>query len=235
MRSVEQKLEREANVAQQRMVFEQQLLEPSLKIEIYAQQNQVDLEEKLQTQITQALQARTASIPDQHPPPVSLSPALTNLLENQSQQLIMLTQMMATMSQCNLVSQNMSNYSAALPPRVHPTSGLKRSSDVIVVDLTSPDTSQTRGAQRSQGHADRKKKKQDNKGTPSAKDAVSPHSHAPSHGMQRPQMPVSMNTSMSVITPQGRATPPPLLAVFILLQFTDHHRSCGQSRRTVSC
>ena len=68
------------------------------------------------------------------------------------------------------------------------------------MDLTSPTTSQRSSAHLRQGYDDRTKK-QDNKGTPMAKEA-------PPHGMQLPQTPVSVNTSMSVITPQGLDTPP---------------------------
>ena len=197
LRSAEHKHELEAKVAQQRTEFESHLLEQRHQMEMAAQKNQAALEEKFQAQINQAFQARMPA-PEQTAQPVSLSPALTALLETQSQQLTMLTQMMASMSSQRESSQPM-NYYPAPPHRSFPASGLKRSSEAIV-DLTSPATSQRSRAQSRQGYEDRTKKL-DNKTTPSAKEA-------PPHGMQLPQTPVSVNTSMSVITPQGRDTPP---------------------------
>jgi hypothetical protein len=167
-------------------------------MELAAQKNQAALEEKFQAQINKAFQARTP-VPEQTSQPVSLSPAFTALLENQSQQLTTLTQMMASMSSQRHSPQPM-NYYPAPPHRSVPASGLKRSSEEIV-DLTSPATSQRSGAQSRQGYEDRTKKV-DIKTTPLAKEA-------PPHGMQRPQTPTSVNTSMSVITPQGHDTLPP--------------------------
>jgi hypothetical protein len=197
LRSAKYQHELEAKVAQQRSEFECQLLEQRHQMEMAAQKNQAALEEKFQTQINRVLQARTPT-QEQTSQHAMISPALTTLLENQSQQLTMLTQMMASMASQRELPQSI-NYSQPTLQRPLPASGLKRTSEAIV-DLTSPNASQRSSAHLRQGYDDRTKK-QDNKGTPVAKEA-------PPHGMQLPQTPVSVNTSMSVITPQGLDTPP---------------------------
>ena len=207
LKLAEQKSEMEAKVEQQRMDFERQMLEQRHQIEMAARQNQIALEEKLQTQIAQALQSRAAPRTEQ--PHIAtampVSPALTALLETQSQQLIMLTQMMANMSQRES-NQLPGNY--ATPPANPPASRLKRSSEEIV-DLTSPSPSHAGGAP---GYDDRTKK-QDSKGTPSAKENTSgQNQHTIPQGIHFPHTPGSMDTSMSVITP-ARTTPPPFASI----------------------
>ena len=210
LKLAEQKSEMEAKVEQQRMDFERQMLEQRHQIEMTARQSQIALEEKLQTQIAQALQSRAAHQPEhQHlATAMPVSPALTALLETQSQQLIMLTQMMANMSQRES-NQIPGNY--ATPPANPPASRLKRSSEEIV-DLTSPGSSHAGGAPIRQGYDDRTKK-QDSKGTPSAKENASGQDqHTIPQGIHFPQTPGSVNTSMSVIT-TGRTTPPPFASL----------------------
>ena len=205
LRASEQKSEMEAKVEQQRMEFERQLLEQRHQIEMSARQSELALEAKMQAQIAQALQSHAAQPPAQYSPlnAMPLSPALTMLLENQSQQITMLTQMMAALSQRD-VNTTTSQY--ATPPTHPPVSRLKRSSEEIV-DLTSPDTSHAGVALSSQGREERKKK-HDSKGTPVAKDNASgTHKHHVPQGIHCPQTPGSANTSMSVITP-SRLTPP---------------------------
>ena len=84
------------------------------------------------------------------------------------------------------------------------------------MDLTLPDTSQVGGAPPRQGH-DERKRKNDSEGTPSAKDNVrGTGQHDIPHGIHLPpQMPGSINTSMSVTTTSVRKPTPAFALPYI--------------------
>ena len=208
MRALEQKQAMETQVTQQRLEFERQLFEQRQELELESKKNQAALEAKLQSQIDQAFQRRPINSPSPVSDPVSIPPALASLLENQSQQLTMLTQMMATMSQRDSVMSPAPTPQVPTP-QAQTTSGLKRSSAEII-DLTMEDTG-TRNASGSNmgGFPSDRTKKHDSKETPSSK-TRDPQPIGLPHGMQIPPTPASVTTPMSVLTPPGRTTPPPL-------------------------
>jgi hypothetical protein len=207
MRSLEQKQAMETQVIQQRLDFECQLFEQRQELELESQKNQAALEAKLQSHIDQALQRRLTTAPAPSPAPTSIPPALATLLETQSQQLTMLTQMMAAMSQRDSVPSPVS--APQVPtPQTQTTSGLKRSSAEII-DLTMDDTGTLNASGNHMGVSSDRTKKHDTKETPSSKTRDSKPAGLP-HGMQIPPTPASINTPMSVLTSHGRETPPPL-------------------------
>jgi hypothetical protein len=112
--------------------------------------------------------------------------------------------------QCCSVTSPASIPQQATAHTVQDTSGMKRSSAEII-DLTMEDTGQRMASATDMGgFSSDRTKKHDSKETPSSK-AKEPYpaSRLP-HGMNIPPTPASDNTPMSVLTPHGRATPPPL-------------------------
>ena len=193
----------EAQVTQQQLDFERQLFEQHQQLELESQKTQAALEAKLQSQIDQVLlQRRPADTSGSAPDLLSIPPALASLLENQSQQLTMLTQMMAAMSQRDSVMSPVSIPPAPTPP-TQSTSGIKRSSAEII-DLIMEQT-ETRIASGTNigGISSDCTKKHNNKETSSSK-TRDPHPAGPLHGMQIPSTPASVNTPMSVLTPPPR-------------------------------
>jgi hypothetical protein len=115
---------------------------------------------------------------------MSLSPASTTLLEIQSQQITMITQMMARMFQRESTPLP-SQY--AKPGNNSLTSRLKHRSEGIV-DLTSPDTNQAGGNSFRQEHVD-STKEQDTKETPSGKEIARDTGQQDiSHGIHLPDV-----------------------------------------------
>ena len=209
IKALEQKQAMETQVTQYRVELERQLVKQRQAFELEAHKtHQATLEAKMQSQIEQAFQRRAAASPGLVLDPIPIPPALASLLETQSQQLTMLTQMMAAMSQRDSVSSPATVSQVPTPP-TQTTSGLKRCSAEII-DLTMEESGPTTtGGNFEVGTSSDRTKKHDSKETPSSKTRDLPIVDGPIYGMHIPNTPESANSSMSVITPQGRSSPPP--------------------------
>ena len=208
IKALEQKQAMETQVTQYRVELERQQLEQRQAFELEAQKTQATLEAKIQSQIEQAFQRRApATSPGSVSDSIPISPALASLLETQSQQLTMLTHMMAAMTQRDTVLSPATASQVPTPP-TQTTSGLKRRSAEII-DLTTEESGPiTTGVNLESGTSSDRTKKHDSKETPSSKIRAPPIGDGPIYGMQIPNTPASANSSMSVITPQGRSSPP---------------------------